>query len=101
MLVAMKLALVVLLAVVLSTLLSLLASRSRPGAVGLFTMTVGANVEEGQASQSKADFAAKYSIACKEAREAHYWLPLLIATELALPAHCDRTGAGVAIVGYG
>lgn len=39
--------------------------------------SVGANVEEGQASQSRADFITKYSIACKEAREAHYWLRLI------------------------
>jgi four helix bundle protein len=44
--------------------------------------SVGANVEEGQAAQSRADFIAKYSIACKEARETHYWLRLLLATEL-------------------
>ena len=44
--------------------------------------SIGANVEEGQASQSKADFVAKYSIACKEAREAHYWLRLIGATGL-------------------
>ena len=43
---------------------------------------VGANVEEGQASQSRADFTAKYSIACKEARETHYWLRLLAASEV-------------------
>jgi four helix bundle protein len=30
--------------------------------------SIGANVEEAQASQSKADFISKYSIACKEAR---------------------------------
>ena len=47
--------------------------------------SVGANVEEGHASQSRADFAAKYSISCKEAREAHYWLRLLAAAEV-LPA---------------
>lgn len=44
--------------------------------------SIGANVEEGQAGQSRADFAAKYSIACKEARETHYWLRLLAATEI-------------------
>jgi len=44
--------------------------------------SVGANVEEGQASQSRADFIAKYSIACKEARETHYWLRLLYASEI-------------------
>ena len=34
--------------------------------------SIGANVEEGQASQSRADFIHKYSIACKEARESYY-----------------------------
>ena len=41
--------------------------------------SIGANVQEGQASQSEADFLAKYSIACKEARETQYWLRLIIA----------------------
>jgi four helix bundle protein len=45
--------------------------------------SVGANVEEGQASQSRADFISKYSIACKEARETHYWLRLLAAANVA------------------
>ncbi|MGD8275720.1 MAG: four helix bundle protein [Thiohalocapsa sp.] len=44
--------------------------------------SIGANVEEAQASQSKADFISKYSIACKEARETHYWLRLLAATDI-------------------
>ncbi len=44
--------------------------------------SIGANVEEGQASQSQADFISKYAIACKEARETHYWLRLLAATEI-------------------
>lgn len=39
--------------------------------------SIGANVEESQASQSEADFVSKCSIACKEARETHYWLRLL------------------------
>jgi len=42
--------------------------------------SIGANVEEGQASQSRADFISKYSIACKEARETHYWLRLMAAS---------------------
>lgn len=42
--------------------------------------SVGANVEEGVASQSEADFVSKYSIACKEARETLYWLRLLKET---------------------
>lgn len=44
--------------------------------------SIGANVQEGQAGQSRADFIAKYSIACKEARETHYWLRLFVAAEL-------------------
>ncbi|MGJ8642785.1 MAG: four helix bundle protein [Luteolibacter sp.] len=38
--------------------------------------SIGANVEEAQAAQSKADFRSKMSIAAKEARESHYWLRL-------------------------
>ena len=44
--------------------------------------SVGANTEEAQAGQSKADFIAKMSIARKESRETLYWLRLLKATEL-------------------
>jgi len=44
--------------------------------------SIGANVGEGQASQSRADFVSKYSIACKEARETHYWLRLLSASDI-------------------
>jgi four helix bundle protein len=39
-------------------------------------------VEEGQASQSEADFVSKYSIACKEARETYYWLRQLAASDV-------------------
>ncbi len=38
--------------------------------------SIGANVEESQAAQSRADFRSKMSIAAKEARETHYWLRL-------------------------
>lgn len=44
--------------------------------------SVGANIEEAQAGQSKADFTAKMSIARKEARETHYWLKLLVSSEI-------------------
>jgi four helix bundle protein len=44
--------------------------------------SIGANVEEAQAGQSRADFIAKSYIACKEARETHYWLRLLKASEI-------------------
>jgi len=39
--------------------------------------SIGANIEEAQAGQSRADFVSKISIASKEAREACYWLRLL------------------------
>ena len=44
--------------------------------------SVGANIEEAQAGQSKADFISKISIALKEARETFYWLKLLEASEI-------------------
>ncbi|ART78832.1 four helix bundle protein [Oceanisphaera avium] len=43
--------------------------------------SIGANVNEAQAGQSKADFTAKMSIASKEARETKYWLELLCETD--------------------
>ena len=43
--------------------------------------SVGANIQEGQSSQSDADFLNKYSISCKECRETLYWLKLVNATE--------------------
>jgi four helix bundle protein len=39
--------------------------------------SIGANVQEAQAAQSKKDFMSKMSIASKEARETDYWLKLL------------------------
>ena len=45
--------------------------------------SVGANAEEAQAGQSRADFISKNAICLKEARETHYWLRLLSAVELA------------------
>src|SRR5499426_355376 len=42
--------------------------------------SVGANVQEAQAGQSRADFISKYSIALKEARETLYWLRLFDAS---------------------
>lgn len=42
--------------------------------------SIGANVKEAQAGQSRSDFAAKYAIALKEARETIYWLRLLRET---------------------
>ena len=39
--------------------------------------SIGANVEEANAAQSKKEFISKMSIASKEARETRYWLRLL------------------------
>ncbi len=44
--------------------------------------SIGANVEEATAAQSKKDFATKMSIASKEARETRYWLRLLNKSKL-------------------
>ena len=44
--------------------------------------SIGANVEEALAGQSKRDFIAKMSISSKEARETKYWLRLLKESEL-------------------
>ena len=44
--------------------------------------SIGANVEESQAAESRADFIHKLGIAQKEARESLYWLRVLAASEL-------------------
>ena len=44
--------------------------------------SIGANVEEALAAQSRKDFVSKMSIASKEARESNYWLRLLRDTYL-------------------
>lgn len=44
--------------------------------------SIGANVEEGIAAQSKKDFISKLSIANKEARETRYWLRLYQSSNL-------------------
>ena len=47
--------------------------------------SIGANVHEAQAAQSKADFIAKISISHKEAWETLYWLKLILESELSTP----------------
>ena len=42
--------------------------------------SIGANLEEAVAGQSKADFIHKNSISLKEARESNYWLRQILAT---------------------
>jgi four helix bundle protein len=44
--------------------------------------SIGANVEEANAAQTKKDFIAKMSIASKEARETRYWLKLLQKSQM-------------------
>lgn len=44
--------------------------------------SIGANVEEATAGQTKKDFIAKMAIASKEARETRYWLRLLDHSKL-------------------
>jgi four helix bundle protein len=44
--------------------------------------SIGANVEEAIAAQSKKDFISKMAISSKEARETNYWLRLLRDTKL-------------------
>ncbi len=44
--------------------------------------SIGANVEEAQAAQSKRNFIAKMSISAKEARETRYWLKLIDETHI-------------------
>lgn len=44
--------------------------------------SIGANVNEAIAAQSKKDFITKMSIASKEARETDYWLKLLKESQL-------------------
>ncbi len=51
--------------------------------------SIGANVEEGIAAQSRRDFLSKMSIAAKEAREARYWLRLMDQTRIAKIDYTD------------
>jgi len=44
--------------------------------------SIGSNVEEAQAAESRADFISKNNISLKEARETHYRLRLLTAAEV-------------------
>jgi four helix bundle protein len=45
-------------------------------------MSIGANLEEAQAAQTRKEFQRKINIAKGEARETLYWLRLLIESEL-------------------
>lgn len=75
-------------------------SRALIGQLLRAATSVGANVEEAQAGQSRADFLSKMSIACKESREANYWLRLLVASDLIASPHAllDESAQLVAIL---
>lgn len=51
--------------------------------------SIGANVEEGQQPQSRADFTSKMSIALKEAYESRFWLRLVRDCGLAMPREVE------------
>jgi four helix bundle protein len=44
--------------------------------------SIGANLEESKGGQSRSDFLSKVSISLKEARETHFWIRILIATDI-------------------
>jgi four helix bundle protein len=44
--------------------------------------SIGANIEEAVSAESRKDFLHKLNLALKEARESHYWLRLLEASEI-------------------
>jgi four helix bundle protein len=55
--------------------------------------SVGANYEEAQGAESKADFNHKLQIALKELRESLYWLRLLAASAtVPAPRRAPRSG---------
>jgi len=61
--------------------------------------SIGANIEEAQAAQTKRDFIAKMSIAAKEARETNYWLNLLRDSGyLADYMHPDKLTEGLTLI---
>jgi len=47
--------------------------------------SIGANFEEAHGAHSRREFACKLSLVLREARETHYWLCLLAASDLAKP----------------
>ena len=57
--------------------------------------SIGANIEEASAAQSRKDFISKMSVASKEARETLYWLRLLrdsnICTDKELAGTIDES----------
>jgi four helix bundle protein len=65
--------------------------------------SIGANIEEAQAGQSKADFVSKMTIALKEARETSYWLRLIrespVADKVSIDPPVDEASELASILG--
>jgi len=51
--------------------------------------SIGANIEEATAAESRRDFLHKLAIASKEARETNYWLRLLLQSGMAKSTDID------------
>jgi four helix bundle protein len=51
--------------------------------------SIGANAEEAEEGQSKADFIAKLSVSRKECRETRFWLRLAAAYPIVKPHEID------------
>ncbi|CAN5751761.1 hypothetical protein BH24ACI5_BH24ACI5_07510 [soil metagenome] len=64
--------------------------------------SVGANLEESGAGQTKPDFIAKQCIALKEARESRFWLRVIAATypaaALEIKAHSEEASELIAML---
>ena len=62
--------------------------------------SIGANVREAQAAQSKKDFASKMAIASKEARETDYWMRLIEKAGflMAYPKKAEIMSESIAII---
>ena len=52
-------------------------------------LSVGANLAEADAAESKADFIHKCSVAQKEARESWYWLRVMTRADILSPSQLD------------
>ena len=51
--------------------------------------SVGANAEEAQEGQTKADYISKMSVSSKESRESGFWLRLAVATGIVKKGEVD------------
>jgi four helix bundle protein len=67
--------------------------------------SVGANLEEAAAGQTKPDFIAKTFVSLKEARETRYWLrliaacrPQLVSNVMPLIAECEQLVAILTVI---